>query len=291
MFQTIGIFAKQTGIESWSNIDLLIKFIQEKGRKVLLDEVSCKGFPNDRYGVEILSREELAKNIDLAIVVGGDGTFLNVARFVADVKIPIVGINLGRLGFLTDISPDNMLPIMDEILHGTFDYEERNLLSVEIYEGDKKVFEHIAFNDVVIHKTDMFKMIEFETFIDGRFLKSQRSDGMIIATPTGSTAYSLSAGGPILDSGLNVISLVSINPHTISNRPFVVSGDSKIELRAHENCQGKSGITCDGQETYITDNRHCTHIQRHPNFIKMLHPAGHDHYQLLRTKLHWGDKI
>lgn len=291
MFQTLGIFAKQTGIESWSNIDLLIKFFQDRNRKVVLDEVSCKDFPNERYGVEILSREAMAGKLDLAIVVGGDGTFLNVARFVADEQIPIVGINLGRLGFLTDISPDNMLNIMDDILNGIFDYEERNLLSVEIYEGEKKVFEHIAFNDVVIHKTDMFKMIEFETFINGRFLKSQRSDGMIIATPTGSTAYSLSAGGPILDSGLNVISLVSINPHTISHRPFIVSGDSKIELRAHENCQGKSGITCDGQETYITDNRHCTHIKRHPNFIKMLHPAGHDHYQLLRTKLHWGEKI
>lgn len=291
MFSRIGIFAKYNGFQSWKSIDKLIKFFLDKKLTVHLDHVSCKDFPIERYGIKLLDREQMQGQIDIAIVVGGDGTFLDVARYIVDQRIPILGVNLGRLGFLADVSPDSMLSTMQQVLDGTYDCEERNLLQVEIFEHEQLVFRHLAFNDVVIHKPDTPKMIEFETFINGRFLKSQRSDGMIIATPTGSTAYALSAGGPIVDPSLDVISLVSINPHTMSNRPFVVSGDSEIELRAHEDCQGVARITCDGQITFEINAKHRTRVVRHKNFIKLIHPCGYDHFQLLRAKLHWGEKL
>ncbi|MBE0493712.1 MAG: NAD(+) kinase [Thiomicrospira sp.] len=291
MFKRIGIFGKYSGFQSWKSIDKLITFFLDKHLTVYLDETSCKDFPIERYGVTLVNRENMKGEIDIAIVVGGDGTFLDVARYVVDQQIPILGVNLGRLGFLADVSPETMLATMEDVLNGTYDCEERNLLHVEIYEHDQMVFKHLAFNDVVIHKPDTPKMIEFETFINGRFLKSQRSDGMIIATPTGSTAYALSAGGPIVDPSLNVISLVSINPHTMSNRPFVVDGDSEIELRAHENCNGVARITCDGQITFEINAKHRTRVIRHPHFIKLIHPCGHDYFQLLRAKLHWGEKL
>ncbi|MBD3754974.1 MAG: NAD(+) kinase [Gammaproteobacteria bacterium] len=291
MFQKIGIFGKYDGIQCWDNIETLIEFLHSRARDVYLDDTSCHNFPASVYNIQIVPRAELAQKIDLAIVVGGDGTFLDVARYVVDDDVPILGINLGRLGFLTDISPDNMLKALDEILAGVFDAEQRNLLKVTIYDGDEVVFEHKAFNDVVIHKTDSPRMIEFETFVDGRFLNSQRSDGMIISTPTGSTAYSLSAGGPILDPSLDAITLVSINPHTMSTRPYVISGESEVELRPHEDCHGTAQIICDGQITHTISAVNKTLVRRNPKYIKMLHPKGHDHFELLRAKLHWGDKL
>jgi len=290
MFQNIGIFGKYSGNQCWANIETLIDFFVSESRTVYLDKPSCNKFP-DHPQAQLLERDELRTKIDLAIMVGGDGTFLDVARSIADDNVPILGINLGRLGFLTDISPDDMIETMKEVLSGVYQEERRNLLKVSVYEDDKLVFEERAINDVVIHKTDSPRMIEFETLVDGRFLNSQRSDGMIMSTPTGSTAYALSAGGPILDPGLNAISLVSINPHTMSTRPYVISGDSEVELRAHEYCDKNAQIICDGQITHSISPNHRTFVKRNPNDITLLHPKNHDHFELLRAKLHWGDKL
>jgi NAD+ kinase len=291
MFQRIGIFGKYSGEQCWDNIEVLIQYLLSKSRQIFLDDTSCHNFPAAQYQIEVVPRPQLAQQIDLAIVVGGDGTFLDVARSVVEYDVPILGINLGRLGFLTDISPADMLNSLDDILSGVYQQEQRNLLKVTIYEHQTKVFEQRAFNDVVIHKTDSPRMIEFETFVNGRFLNSQRSDGMIISTPTGSTAYALSAGGPILNPDLDAISLVSINPHTMSTRPFVISGESEVELRPHENCDGVAQIICDGQITHHISAVHRTLVTRNPKFITMLHPQGHDHFELLRAKLRWGDKL
>lgn len=290
MFQSIGIFGKYTGNQCWEKIEVLIDFLHSKSRTVYLDKPSCNQFPKHK-SVALLERDELRKKIDLAIMVGGDGTFLDVARCIADDDVPILGINLGRLGFLTDISSENMLDTMEEVLSGIYQEERRNLLKVSVFEAGKLVFEDRAINDVVIHKTDSPRMIEFETSVDGRFLNSQRSDGMIISTPTGSTAYALSAGGPILDPGLNAISLVSINPHTMSTRPYVIHGDSEVELRAHENCDKTAQIICDGQITHEISPQHRTLVRKNPNDLRLLHPKNHDHFELLRAKLHWGDKL
>ncbi|MBD3611957.1 MAG: NAD(+) kinase [Hydrogenovibrio crunogenus] len=291
MFNKIGIFGKYSGIQSWDLIDKLILYFQKKKKTVILDQRSCADFPIERYGIERLERDALMKEIDFAVVVGGDGTFLDVARCIVDYNIPILGVNLGRLGFLADVSPDTMMVTLDEVLADDYTCEERTLLHVLIKKDGETLFDEVAFNDVVLHKNDSPRMIEFETFVDNRFLNSQRSDGLIIATPTGSTAYSLSAGGPIVDPGLNAMTLVSINPHTMSNRPVVVSGDSEILIRPHDNCSGTASIICDGQLTFQIEAKHETYVTRHPNFIKMVHPKNHDHYELLRAKLNWGQKL
>lgn len=291
MFQRIGIFGKYNGIQCWETIDKLLKHLQKRKKTVFLDSASCTEFPHHRYGVEVIERDSLAECIDLAVVVGGDGTFLDVSRAIVDQNIPILGINLGRLGFLTDISPKEMLHTLDDVMADNFESEKRNLIRVVIEKDGVVEFDELALNDVVIHKTDSPRMIEFETFVDGRFLNSQRSDGMIVSTPTGSTAYALSAGGPILDPRLDVLSLVSINPHTMSTRPYVVPGDSIVEIHPHENCNGLAHIICDGQITHHIGFNHKTIITRHKQFIKMIHPKGHDHFELLRAKLHWGDKF
>ncbi|MBF6057889.1 MULTISPECIES: NAD(+) kinase [Thiomicrorhabdus] len=291
MFKRVGIFGKYNGIESWEHIDKLVRHLVARNKYVLLDSASCRDFPCDRYGIETMDRGQLAEHIDVAIVVGGDGTFLDVARSIVDEEIPILGINLGRLGFLTDISPSEMLTTIDEVMNGIYESEHRNLIHVTIEKNGQIEFDQLAFNDVVIHKTESPRMIEFETMVDGRLLNSQRSDGMIIATPTGSTAYALSAGGPILDPRLDVLSLVSINPHTMSTRPYVIPGSSTVEIRPHKNCNGSAHIICDGQLTHHIDTEHHTTVTRHTKFIKMIHPKGHDHFELLRAKLRWGDKF
>ncbi|QKI88975.1 NAD(+) kinase [Thiomicrorhabdus xiamenensis] len=291
MFKRIGIFGKYDGIACWDTINRLLQHLLSHDKTVLLDSASCADFPHQRYGVEVIDRLELVKHIDIAIVVGGDGTFLDVARSVVDHDIPILGINLGRLGFLTDISPNEMLNTLDEVMVGECEYEQRNLIHVQIRKDGKLEFDQLALNDVVIHKTDSPRMIEFETEVDGRFLNTQRSDGMIIATPTGSTAYALSAGGPILDPRLDVLSLVSVNPHTMSTRPYVIPGSSVVRIYPHKNCNGMAHIICDGQLTHNIGQGHETTISRHKKFIQMIHPKGHDHFELLRAKLRWGDKL
>jgi len=291
MFNKIGIFGKYKGTQSWELIEKLLTYLQNSNQEACLDSFTCKGFPTKNFNAEMLPREEILKNIDLAIVVGGDGTFLDVARSIVDNDIPILGVNLGRLGFLTDISPNFMCEMLDEVLADNFSTEQRNLLQVRISSDNKVLFEQIAMNDIVLHKGESPRMIEFETFINNQFFNSQRSDGMIVSTPTGSTAYSLSAGGPILDPSLNVVSLVSINPHTMSNRPVVIGGDSTIEIKPHSSCSGSATIICDGQIIFPFNAVHEVIIRRHPKFITMIHPQNHNHYELLRAKLNWGQKL
>lgn len=291
MFNKIGVFGKNNGIESWQLIEQLLIYFKNKPQSVFLDGITCKDFPKKQFAVEILDRTKLLTTIDLAIVVGGDGTFLSVAREVVDQQIPILGVNLGRLGFLTDISPELMCATLDEVFTDNYKTEQRNLLQVEIKNNKKMVFKQVAFNDVVLHKNNSLKMIEFEVFIDNRFFNSQRSDGLIIATPTGSTAYSLSAGGPILDPNLNAILLISINPHTMNNRPVVIDGNSTTVIKPHDNCNGRATIMCDGQVNFPFEAGYEVIISHHPKFITMIHPKKHDHYQLLRAKLHWGHKL
>ena len=227
----------------------------------------------------------LARNTDLAIVIGGDGTLLSSAREMVDAGIPLLGINLGRLGFLVDISPEDMLGTLGAVLDGHYEQDSRFLLRCEI--GDKEP--QLALNDVVLHKWNIARMIEFETWVNGKFIDTQRSDGMIISTPTGSTAYALSGGGPLLAPSLDAIAMVPICPHTLSNRPIVVHGNSQILISV---C-GKTDpdhvrVTCDGQASLRIDPGEKVRVHKHPVPLRLLHPTGHDHYQILRAKLGWG---
>ena len=230
----------------------------------------------------------LGEKCDLVILVGGDGSYLGAARALAASGVPLLGVNVGRLGFLVDISPDALLDAVDRIFTGDFDEEYRFLLSARVGPSPQQGPQSLALNDVVLHKWNTPRMVEFETYIDGRFVNAQRSDGLIVATPTGSTAYALSGGGPLLHPSLNALLIVPICPHTLSNRPIVVSGDSRIEIRICGGDHTRVRISCDGQsDRKISDGEHL-YIHKSPHPVRLLHPKGHDHYKILRAKLGWG---
>lgn len=259
-----------------------LRFLQKRGAAVSLSENSAD-LLNRPDGLPVAS---LGQRCDLAIVIGGDGTLLHSARELVDSGIPLLGINLGRLGFLVDISPDSMCDMLEAVFNGDYEQEERMLLRCSI-RGQQ---DQLALNDVVLHKWNMARMIEYETWVNNGFLGAQRSDGLIVSTPTGSTAYALSGGGPLLSPGLDAMTLVPICPHTLSNRPIVVSGNSQITIRI----SGRTDpdhvrVTCDGQASLQAPAGVDIVVRRHNTALRLLHPAGHDHYQILRTKLGWGE--
>jgi NAD+ kinase len=279
-FHSIGLIGKHGDGGIRDTLLTLSRFLSERGREVLLEEETALRMPGHELAAAGL--EEIGKQCDLAMVVGGDGTLLHTARSLVDHNVPLLGINLGRLGFLADISPEQMITTVDQILAGQYDEEHRSLLQAQIGENLLK-----AFNDVVIHKWNVARMIELETYVDGHFVNTQRSDGLIVSTPTGSTAYALSGGGPIVLPSLNATILVPVCPHTLSNRPIVVDGDSEIEIVVSERTPHEHvRITCDGLSSLTpTDGR--IFIRKHDHPIRLIHPKGHDHFNLLRAKLGW----
>jgi NAD+ kinase len=236
-----------------------------------------------------LSMEELGRQADLAVVLGGDGTMLNIARSLHVHGVPLVGINQGHLGFLTDVSVDTMLETMDEILRGEYTSEDRFLLSITIRRQGENVFEACAFNDAVVSKGETARLIELEVFVDGQFVYSQRSDGLIVATPTGSTAYALSSGGPILHPTLEAVVLVPICPHTLSNRPIAVNSESTVEILVLHAADAR--VHFDGQQHFDLKENDWVIVRRSKHTIRLLHPFGHSYYDMLRQKLHWGEKL
>jgi NAD+ kinase len=233
------------------------------------------------------SLEELGERCDLAVVIGGDGTLLSAVRGLVGRDIPLIGVNLGRLGFLVDISPQEVLASIDEILAGRYRSEERLLLRSEIVRDGRVVREQTAVNEVVVHSWNSTSMIEIVTFIDGVFLNSQRSDGLIVSTPTGSTAYALSGGGPILHPTLKVIELVPINPHSLSNRPIVIADDSQVEIAFRQSKGFRARVSCDNVSIPDIEVHDRIRIARVPEPFRILHPLSHDYYELLRAKLNW----
>ncbi|MDZ4262400.1 MAG: NAD(+) kinase [Pseudomonadota bacterium] len=285
-FKRIGIISKFSDTSIGTTIEILATFLTERHHQVVLEESAAKALPGTT--METSSIEQLGVRCDLVIVVGGDGTLLHAARSLVEHNIPLVGINLGRLGFLTDISPDDMLSRLNEILDGTYYEEKRFLLRALVVRNGETVQEGSAFNDVVIHKWNSVRMIEFETHVDGLLVNSQRSDGLIVSTPTGSTAYALSGGGPILHPALNAIVLVPICPHTLSNRPIVIDGNSVIELRVTHSDLTHVRLTLDGQNNFGLEAGDIVKIMKKEKPVRLFHPKGHDHFQILRAKLRWG---
>ena len=282
-FKTVGLIGKYQSPEIAEPLLKLAKFLGERGVKVLLDRLTAAHIGDCPYPV--LRLEELGKQADLAIVIGGDGTMLNIARTIAPYNVALVGINQGRLGFLTDISIDTMFETIGAILDGKFVAEDRMLLAAEIFSGDQQVFEVLAFNDVVVSKGVKSSMIEFELRIDGQFIYSQRSDGLIVATPTGSTAYALSSGGPIVHPSLNLLTLVPVCPHTLSNRPIVISSDCRIEIVVHDADDPRAHF--DSHSHFDLREGDRIVVRRYPHAISLLHPVGHSYYGMLREKLNW----
>lgn len=286
-FKTIGVIGKQDAPAIKDTIAKLANFLLAHHFRVLMNAHAHQYV--DGKDVELTDEAGIATECDLAIVVGGDGTILHAARSLCDSDVPIVGVNEGRLGFLVDISPHDIIKRMEEILlRGEYVAEKRFLLQSEVMREGTQIAEGIAFNDVLIQKWNMAHMIEFDTYVDGKLLNSQRSDGMIISTPTGSTAYALSGGGPLMHPTLQAMVLVPICPHTLTNRPIVVSDLCKIKIIVN-NCQkDHAQLACDGQVTVPLLEHDIIHIHRKEQPITLIHPADHDHFQVLRAKLRWG---
>ncbi len=287
-FSTVALIGKYKTPEIAGPVMKLARFLEERGVKVLLDRLTATHIRNCPY--EVLLLEDLGREADLAIVIGGDGTMLNIARTFAPCDVALVGVNQGRLGFLTDISLDTMLETMTSILDGQYVTEERMLLQSEVYsggngDGQKCVFDVLAFNDVVVAKGFRGGLVEIEVQIDGQFIYNQRSDGLIVATPTGSTAYALSSGGPIVHPALSVMALVPVSPHTLSNRPIIISGDSIVEIVVRSADDPRAHF--DSHSHFDLRENDRIVVRRYPHKIKLLHPVGHSYYAMLREKLHW----
>jgi len=282
-FKTVALVGKYKSEEVAGPLLDLARFLERRRVRVLIDQLTASQVKEAKYPV--LALDELGKQADLAIVIGGDGTMLNIARALAPHDVALVGVNQGRLGFLTDISVDNMIATIGAILDGRFVAESRMLLEGSVYRGADRVFEALAFNDVVVSKGIKGSMLELEARIDGQFIYNQRADGLIVATPTGSTAYALSSGGPIVHPSLSVIALVPVSPHTLSNRPIVISSDCTVEIIVRDNPEPRvhfdSHSRCDLRE----GDRIV--VRRYPRALNLLHPEGHSYYNMLREKLNW----
>ncbi len=288
-FNTIGLIGKYNAPEVGASLFELADFLTARDRRVLIDQGTSHVMGNT--SLQAACRDTLGKECDLVIVVGGDGTLLNAARSLNDYNIPLLGVNLGRLGFLVDVHRDRMLEAIEEILNGVYTEEHRFLLHTSIERQGEIISESNAFNDVAIHKSHVARMIELECYVDQSFVSTMRADGLVISTPTGSTAYALSAGGPVLHPSLNAITLVPICAHTLSNRPIVVGGDSEILIHVRENAPSEVLVSCDGQiglNLLIGDT---LIIKKKANPVRLLHPANYDYFEILRAKLHWGEKL
>jgi NAD+ kinase len=282
-FKTIALIGKYKSPEIATPLLELAGYLEQRGVQVMIDRLTASHIGECRYPV--LPLEELGAKVDLAVVLGGDGTMLNIARTFAPFSASLVGVNQGRLGFLTDISLETMIETIGRILDGEYVTEDRMLLEADIYSDSEPVFNVLAFNDVVVSKGVRGSMIEFEVHIDGEPIYTQRSDGLIVATPTGSTAYALSAGGPILHPALRVMSLVPVCPHTLSNRPIVISSDSTVELVVHSADDPRVHFDSHSHFELREGDRIC--IRRYAHDISLLHPVGHSYYAMLRQKLAW----
>ena len=287
IFKMVGVISRPGSEQACYSIRQLVHFLQKRDCDVMLDSDIADELSD--LQLQSGSRTQLGETCDLVIVVGGDGCFLGAARTLARHGVPLLGINRGLLGFLTDILPSELESRVGQVLDGDYSLEQRFLLSMEVRRGTAVVGEGSALNDVVLAAGESVHMIEFDLFIDGDFVYRQRSDGLIISTPTGSTAYALSGGGPIMHPRLDAIVLVPMNPHTLSSRPLVVGGNSEIKIRMlTERMQPL--VSCDGQSGVRLAHGDCVSIRKRPHLLRLLHPPGHDFYEACRSKLGWSSR-
>ena len=285
-FQSIAVIGKymqKSALQLMQN-DLadLARHLQAKNVEVWLEENTAKHA--ELTGFKTCVLDKIGEKVDLAIVMGGDGTMLGVARALKQHDVPLVGINRGRFGFLTDLRAEDMLVAIDRILAGAYHTEQRMLLTASVNRNGKALHQSFAMNDIVIKSG--LRLIELQVEIDGKFVHTQRADGLILSTPTGTTAYALSAGGPILHPDLEAIALVPINPHTLSNRPIAVSSSAKIEVTLVQ--VDEAQISYDGQFQLALEEGDRVFVERAAEDITLLHPSDYCYYEMLRNKLNWG---
>jgi NAD+ kinase len=284
-FANIGLFAKYNNTSIADTFQRLVHFLANRGHKLYIEEQSNTLLEPHDFPVK--PKDTLGEHCDLVLVVGGDGSLLNAARAIVSYQVPILGINRGRLGFLADTKPQDMEEKLSAILDGVYIEEQRFLLSANIMRAGKCIAENQALNDIVLYTGALARMIEFEVYIDEQFVLRQRSDGLITATPTGSTAYALSGGGPILYPTLNTLVLVPMFPHTLSSRPIVVSNACIIKLVISENNEISPKMSFDGQVHLDLKPGDEIIIQKYPHDLTLIHPKDHDYFMILREKLGW----
>jgi len=288
-YKTIGLIGKPNHQGANTTINTLANYLLKNNYQVLIECSVAKTINVDGFATHSLT--EIGELADIAIVVGGDGYMLGAARVLSCYNIGVIGVNRGNLGFLTDLSPQKLLEPLQQILAGKSRSEQRFLIETSVYRHGKLKSSNSAMNEAVLHAGKVANMIEFEVYIDGAFMFSQRSDGLIISTPTGSTAYSMSAGGPILTPNLNALSLVPMFPHTLSSRPIVVDGNSEIKLvLANENYENLQ-VSCDGHVILAVMPGDEVIIKKSSNTLRLIHPLSHDYFNVLRNKLSWGNKL
>ena len=283
--KTVAIIGKYLAAGIAQSLSEIAEFLDKRGHKVIFESETAHNMALE--GVTAMTPEEIGAHADVAVVLGGDGTMLGIARQLAPFDVPLIGINQGRLGFMTDISLDQMIPALGEMLDGKIESEQRSLLEGVVERDGAIIFHALAFNDVVVARGTGSGMVELQVEVDGHFMYNQRSDGLIVTTPTGSTAYALSAGGPLLHPSLRGIGLVPIAPHSLSNRPIVVPESSRIVI------QIKGGrdisINFDMQSLASLAHGDRIYVQRSKHAITFLHPHGWSYYDTLRRKLHWNE--
>ncbi|GAA5179749.1 MULTISPECIES: NAD(+) kinase [Halomonadaceae] len=288
-FKNIGLIGRLGSGSVVETLRRLIRFLGTRGYHVIIEDRTASGL--DEHRQQEASRSQLGELCDLVIVVGGDGSMLGAGRALCRSGTPVLGINRGRLGFLTDILPDEVEEKVGEVLAGDYETERRFLLDAEVYREGLLVGASDALNDVVVHPGKAVQMIEFELFIDGLFVYSQRADGLIMATPTGSTAYALSGGGPIVHPGLEAITLVPMFPHTLSSRPIVVDAASEIKIHIGETNEAYPHVSCDGQTQVVSKPGDILYVRRKAQRLTLIHPRGHNYYEICRSKLGWSSRL
>jgi NAD+ kinase len=284
MFKEIGIFVKEHSSQSTNNsaLDSMISCILNCESNLYIDESS--NYKNDN--VKALSHEDLVEKVDLIIVFGGDGTLLNSARQYLDSQIPILGVNMGNVGFLTDLSVDNFEITITEILSGNYKIEERNLVSAQF--DDNHLY---GLNEVVIHSGAYAQLMRYRLSVNNKVVYEQRSDGLIVATPTGSTAYSLSAGGPIIHPSLDVWTILPMLPQSLSSRPFIISSDENVEMELFEGPNNSAKICVDGQDDIDVSYGVKISISKMKKTLQLVHPVDNDFFEACREKLGWSLNI
>jgi NAD+ kinase len=288
-FKTIGLIGKPDHQGANESLNAIIRFLKQKDCRVLVESKITGLLKSERY--ESANIEEIGLQADLAIVVGGDGNMLGAARILAKYDVAVVGVNRGNLGFLTDISPDDIERQLESIFNGECVREQRFILQVEVFRDGVKQSGNSAINEVVLHHGKVAHMMEFEVYIDDHFVFSQRSDGLIIATPTGSTAYSLSGGGPILTPNLDALTLVPMFPHTLSSRPIVVDANAVVKMKASLDNKDNLQVSCDSHIVLTVLPGDEIHIKKNQDKLSLIHPKDYSYFNVLRTKLGWGSKL
>lgn len=288
--KTVALIGKYPSREISESLGVLTASLQQRGIAVLVEETTAHHF-DPACGLpqwEVCDYPAIGARADLAIVVGGDGTMLSAARQLAPFCVPLAGVNQGRLGFMTDIARHDMLNGIEDLLSGGFEHETRMLLEAEVIRDGRVIASSLALNEVVIDKGAIGRLIEFELFIDDEFIYSLRSDGLIVSTPTGSTAYSLSANGPILHPQVSAIALVPLCPHSLTNRPILIGDRSRIELRIVRALDSRTHFDGQVRVDLIPDDQ--IRIRRADVSISFLHPPGYSYFSMLRQKLHWSEQ-